>query len=163
MSVFKIFRGLIPFKKVSGGLDAGKHQLHSQHTLRYLNTLSGTILGLSIKDNSENAKTDILSKFTKLRSLTISCRFVHYINILKKLEYLENVCIYDTPLKSLEMLRNHEKIRNLTLKNTYVADLEPLKNCPNLMSLRLEGNRYLTKQQIESLRKMLPKCEIKTF
>lgn len=160
--MFRIGRFTIknPLRNVFGVSNSGKHHMHSQCTISALNTLSNDYFGLKIRDESTNPNMTILINFTKLRTLNLSCPRVSYMPVLGKLPNLENVCIYDTPIKSLEMFRNNKKIKNLTLRNTHVQDLDPLKYCSHLISLRLESNRYLPKQQIEWLKEKLPKCEI---
>ena len=101
-----------------------------------------------------------LSQLTNLQSLTLNRTSVEDLSPLTDLKELKNLYISRTNVRDLTPLTQLTMLEYLNIGSTQVRDLTPLIGLTNLQRLDMIGTD-VTKEQIESLQKALPKCEVK--
>lgn len=127
--------------------------------------------------------TDIstIARFKKLKQLNIHADHDFDLTPLQNLHELEDLDLEGTPITDLSPLAELKNLRRLDLLETAVKDLSPLAEVKNLRWLELQGSKVedvsplanltnleevnlaktpVSQEQVDTLRKALPKCSI---
>jgi Leucine-rich repeat (LRR) protein len=100
-----------------------------------------------------------LAHLTRLRAVGLSSSSLTDLSPLANLAALEFLDLSGTQVSDLSQLANLTDLRFLFLSGTPVSDLSPLAGLSNLELLDLSETR-VTDEEIRTLRKALPNCEI---
>lgn len=103
-----------------------------------------------------------IENLTKLKSLTIYDCKVENIKCIDKLKLLEYVDIHNTEVKDISPLAELRFVETLKLHSNNISDITAIYNLPNLSHLTLSYNNF-TNEQLDSLRKHLPNCDVYNY
>ncbi len=153
------FKGLIELKSLKSLslgniLGGGSGLLSDIHLLKYMTNLRELVLG-----GSRVSDITPLKSLIKLQSLNLSFTKVLDLRPLKTLTRLEEINLTKTQVSNLNPLKSLINLKSLWLPDTKVSDITPLKSLSQLIDLNLGGTR-VPKEQVEELKKILPKCKI---
>ena len=101
-----------------------------------------------------------LEGLTNLELLYLHGCDVSDLKPVSKLRKLKELKIAFTPISNLEPISKLENLEVLILENIAVSDIKPLNKLGNLKQLYIDNCKNITKEQVESLQKALPKMKI---
>ena len=99
-----------------------------------------------------------LEGLTNLRVLDLDGTLVSDVSYLKDLTNLQDLSLRGTKVSDITPLKGLTNLHALSLKDTKVSDISPLKGLSSLKLLYLPGT--VSREQVDVLKKELPKCEI---
>ena len=101
----------------------------------------------------------LLARLTGLKELELEYTQVSDLTPLAKLASLEVLFLSNTQVSDITPLAKLTSLQELYLDGTPVSDITPLATLTSLRELYLEGTP-VREEQVEELRRALPKCEI---
>jgi len=106
--------------------------------------------------------TDVkgMEKLNQLTGLNLGQNQLTKVKGLEKLTQLERLNLGDNQLTKVKGLEKLTQLKALYLHNNQLTSVKGLKKLTNLTVLDIRYNYYLTKAQIDELKKSLPKCDI---
>ena len=166
-----MFRALDRFLFKTGGLDARRYQL--RHYKRMFD-ISASIEAISKKLEENYNNSDLTGTFedvsidldlSSLDFLKLSNTKIQDISALSQLLELTQLVIEnnDETIEDISAIGSLKNLRVLNISESKIKNVSALKNLNNLTHVLLKNNVYITKKQVDELKKALPNTDILYF